>query len=131
MISADKMALIVGERGPLSDSMGAFLMTLPSIDMVLQMEDAISALRVAAEQHPSLVVLDAGQAGDEILPVLAVIGACGLAARCLVLADDGQQQQTAISAGVGAAVLKGYPAAKLVEMAENLLPDTAGVADGS
>jgi DNA-binding NarL/FixJ family response regulator len=129
MMNTDRMALIVGQRGPLWDSLGTFLMTLPAIDMVLQMEDAVSALRIAAEQRPSLVVLDAGQAGDEILPVLAVIGACGLAGRCLVLADDGRQQRQAASAGVGAAVLKGYPAAKLLEMTESLLPDTAGVVD--
>jgi DNA-binding NarL/FixJ family response regulator len=115
------LALIVAEPGPLRDSLRAFLMTLPQIDMVDLVDDSSSALALLRERDPDLLLVDANQAAIESLLARRTIKADGTTRRCLVLADDKQQQQAAILAGADVVLIKGYPAAKLFKTIEELL----------
>lgn len=115
------MAVIVAEPGPLRDSLQTLLMALPQIETVRLVGDAPSAWKAIAEQTPALVLLDTNLPDGDALVLLRKIKAQKHRARCLVLADDRQQQQEATAAGADAALLKGYPAAGLFETIEMLL----------
>jgi two-component system NarL family response regulator len=115
------MAVIVAEPGPLRDSLQTLLLALPQVETVCLVGDASSAWRAIVEQVPTLVLLDTNLPGGEALALLKKIKAQEKRARCLVLADDRQQQQEATAAGADAALLKGHPAASLFETIEELL----------
>jgi DNA-binding NarL/FixJ family response regulator len=97
------------------------LTIMPQIETVDQASDAWSALRAVGACRPALVLLDVSLANDEITNLVELIKAEGPQSRCLVLADDVQQQREAQSAGADVALVKGFPAAKLFETIEELL----------
>lgn len=117
------MVMILAEPGPLRDSLRAFLLTSPQIEAVDLVDDAPSALGVVIEHRPALVLVDAGLSDNGDLTALRQIKTEGFQSRCLVLADDIQQKQRAEAAGADVALLKGFPAAKLFEIVERLLPE--------
>jgi DNA-binding NarL/FixJ family response regulator len=119
------LALIVAKPGPLRDSLQVFLLTLPQIETVRLVDDAPSALRAVTEHDPALVLVDANLPGDGVLTALRRIKAEGSQSRCLVLADDIQQQQDATAAGADAVFVIGFPPASLLETIERLLPEQA------
>ncbi len=123
MAKGSTMAMILAEPGPLRDSLRAFLLTLPQIEAVDLVDDALSALSVVIEHRPALVLVDAGLSGNGGLTALRQIKAEGLQSRCLVLADNAQQIRHAQAIGADVALLKGFPAAKLFEIVERLLPE--------
>jgi DNA-binding NarL/FixJ family response regulator len=89
--------------------------------MVGSVDDGSSALRVVAEQHPALVVLDADVLGVEVRRGLEDIRAGWPQVRCIVLASDAQQRQAAEAAGADQVLLKGFLAAELFKAVELLL----------
>ena len=117
-------ALIVAQPGPLRDSLWAFLMSLPQIEIVRLVEDAPSALRVVTEYNPALVLVDTNLADNGVLNISRQIKVEGFQSRCLILTDNIQQQQEAIAAGADTVLVKGIPAAKLFEIIEELLSST-------
>lgn len=116
------LALIVGKPSPLRDSLAALLTTIPRIGSVRQADDAPSALRMITERHLGVVLLDAYLAGDKNWTALRKIKAKSPRIPCIVLADSDQQQREAKAAGADAALLKGFPAPRLVATIERLLP---------
>jgi two-component system nitrate/nitrite response regulator NarL len=116
-------ALIVAEPGPLRDGLRALLRATPQISAVIQVDNTSSALGAVVEHYPALVLLDASLFDSGALSLVRMIKAEGIRSRCLVLADDVQQQQEARSVGADVALLKGFSAAKLLEMIERLLPE--------
>ena len=113
--------LIAAQPGPLRDALQAMLTMMPQIETINQVDDALSVLRVNAEHHPALVLLDVNLSGNEASTVVREIKGSDSPSRCLVLADNVQQQQEAQAAGADVALLKGFPAAKLFETIKELL----------
>ena len=113
--------LIVARPGPLRSGLWAMLTMMPQIESVKQVSDA-SAIRSAVKKHdPALVLLDGNLPRNGIAPVLEMIKGNGYQGRCLVLADDVEQQQEAESAGADMALVKGFPAGMLFEIVAELV----------
>ena len=68
-----------------------------------------------------MVVLDMVLPGNRAGTVLKEIRTRWPLTRCIVLADDVQQQQESEAAGADAVLIKGFPAVKLVATIEGLL----------
>ncbi len=98
---------------------------MPQVDSVEEACDLSSALRMAFERVPALVLLDSDLAGSEISLALRRAKARWPQAQRLFLANDVQQQREAEDASADAALLKGFPAAKLVAAIAGLLLDQA------
>jgi DNA-binding NarL/FixJ family response regulator len=94
---------------------------MPQIDTVEWAYDLSSALDMTSEHCPAVVFLDAGTAGSEISLALRCAKARWPQAQCMLLANDVQQQREAENANADAALLKGFPAAKLVATIAGLL----------
>ena len=130
-MKGNAMVLIVAKPGPLRDSLRTFLLTLPQVEMVNVVEDVPSALGIIAAHSPGLVLIDTDLSYDEVLTALRRIKAEGSQIRCLVLADDRQQQEEAEVAGADIVLFKGFPAAKLFGVIEKLVSDVTYGLSGS
>jgi DNA-binding NarL/FixJ family response regulator len=122
MTKDDVSALIAAQPGSLRVSLRALLMVMPQIETVRQTDDALATLRIAMEYRPALVLLDAEAFNGEFPEMIRTIKAGVKQSRCLILANDVQQQQKARAAGADVALVKGFPAAKLFKAIEDLLP---------
>ncbi len=123
MMTSDKrMALIVAQPGPLRDGLKALLMTVPQIKAVIQMSNVSPVMAAIARHHPILVLLDTKFTnGNGRSTMVKLIKAEGTQSRCLVLADNIQQQQQATIAGADVVLFKGFPAVRLFDTIEELL----------
>jgi DNA-binding NarL/FixJ family response regulator len=95
-------------------------------------EDLLSASRMVTQYRPALVIVVDDLPADGVSMVLKGIQSEGSFCRSLVLAEDSQQRQEALTLGADAALLKGFPAAKLLRVIERLVtkspkPDGSGV----
>jgi len=115
-------ALIVAKPGRVCDGLQALLTAIPEIGSIAQTDDATSALRMIAERRPDLVLLDFSLTGDEIRAMLRRIKAGSGQTKCLVLADDAEEQQIAEAAGADAILIKGFTAQKFIKTVRRLLP---------
>lgn len=113
--------LIVARPGSLRDGLQALMAAIPQIGIVDEANDISSAWRTALQHRPTLVVLDSDTAGGEIWLAVRRAKALWPQAECIFLADDVQQHQAAEAAGADAALLKGFPAARLVATIVRLL----------
>lgn len=113
--------LIVARPGRLRDALRALLNTLPRLQIVGQADDGPSALKMLSERQPTLVLLDSTLPDDEIKALLSQVKAHRLQPRCIVLAENPEQQQAGKNAGADEVLLKGYPVAKLLANLERLL----------
>jgi DNA-binding NarL/FixJ family response regulator len=105
----------------LQRSLQAILTVIDQISSVRQTDDLASTLRVLAECHPRLVLLDTSLSAYRASALVKLIKAQEPQCRCLVLADDVQGRQEAEEAGADLALVKGLPAEKLFESIERLL----------
>ena len=115
-------AVLVGKPGPLRDGLHALVTTIPEVEVVGEASDAAAMQRLVAQYQPGLVLLDIGLFRDADWVMLERIKAEWPETRCLALADTGQQQREAEAVDADAVLFKGFPAAKLVETIEDLLP---------
>ena len=115
-------ALIVAKPGPLRDGLRALMTATPQIEAVEEVEDISLALRVVFEHCPDLVVLDSDLANGEVWMTVRRTKARCPGVRCIVLANDVQQNQEAEAAGADAVLLKGFPAVRLIAIIVKLLP---------
>lgn len=119
---ADPIAvLVVARPGPLRDSLMALLRSIPGIAAVQQADDAIAGLRFAETARPALVLIDGGLPGGEAWTVLRQVQVRWPCTQSVVLTDTIQLRRRAEAAGANRALLKGFPAAKLSSMLEQLL----------
>jgi DNA-binding NarL/FixJ family response regulator len=116
-------ALIVGRPGFLQDSLRSLLLMVPGVERVLLARDVAAAKRALEEHRPRLVLLEADLPGEGSSSLVRWIKGEGNRCRCLVLADDVQQQRKARAAGADLVLLKGFPAAKLLQVVEGMLAD--------
>jgi DNA-binding NarL/FixJ family response regulator len=116
-----KEVLILSRRGPLCDSLQSVLVTVPWVEAVHMAEDLLSALRMVTQYRLALVIIVDDLPADGISIVLKRIRSEGASSRSLVLAKDSQQRQEALTLGADAALLRGFPAAKLLRVIERLV----------
>jgi DNA-binding NarL/FixJ family response regulator len=115
------LALIVARPGPLRNSLQALMATLPQIEVLAETSDPSALLRMGAGIQPDVVLLDASLPEEQVWPALRQIRDEWCQTRSIVLVEDSQQQQSAQAAGADVALVKGYPAAKLIAAIEDLL----------
>jgi DNA-binding NarL/FixJ family response regulator len=114
-------ALIVASPGRIRDSLRALLKNVPRIETILLADDSPSALRMIAECHPALVLLDSKLVHHDIQEVLAQVRAESPQTRCIVLADNTHQQWLAKAANADSVLLAGFPAAMFLATVEGVL----------
>jgi DNA-binding NarL/FixJ family response regulator len=117
--------LVVAQPSPLRDSLAALLRSIPSITAVQQADDAASALRIVEAGIPALLLLDAGLPAGQAWSLLRQVKSRWPATPCIVLTDTQHSRRRAEAAGANRALLKGFPAAKLSLMLEQLLQQVA------
>ena len=115
--------LIAGRPSRIRDSLRFLLKTRPGIEIIGHADDSALALRMVAEHHPALFLLDTNLPGEGAASVLRQIKANGSQSRCLVLASNTRQQKEARNAGADVTLLKGCSAAELFGAIERLLPE--------
>lgn len=124
MAKRQPSALIVSGPGSLQSGLVALMTAIPQADIIGKVDDASLALEMVSEHRPGLVLLDTDLPGDEEWRVLRQIKARWPETRCVILADDVEQQRQAEALGADVVLLKGFPPAKLAETIERLLsPD--------
>ena len=117
--------LVVAKPSPLRDSLATLLGSIPVITAVQQADDAVSGLRIIEVDRPALVLLDAGLPAGQAWSLLRQCKARWPTTPCIVLTDTQQSRKRAEAAGANRALLKGFPAAKLSLMLEQLLQQGA------
>jgi DNA-binding NarL/FixJ family response regulator len=95
---------------------------MPQIEVLAETSDPSALLRMGAEIQPHVVLLDASLPEEQICAALRQIKEEWSQTRSIVLVESSQQQQDVQAAGADVALLKGYPAAKLIAAIEGLLP---------
>ena len=115
------LALIVARPGPLRDSLQALMTTIPQIEILAETPEPSVLLRMGAEIQPDVVLMDADLPGEQVWSALREIKTEWSQTRSIVLVEDSQQQQKAQAAGADVALIKGYPAARLITAIGELL----------
>ncbi len=114
------MALIVAQPGHLRNSLQTLLTTLPEIEIIAEMRDMSTLLRMGPSLRPDLVLIEAN-ANNCLTAVVQQIKQEWLNTRCVVLVDSGSQMETAVAAGADLILFKGCRAAELINQIEALL----------
>jgi DNA-binding NarL/FixJ family response regulator len=115
------LALIVARPGPLRNSLQALMTTMPQIEVLAETSDPAALLRLGAEIQPHIVLFDADLPAEQVCAALGQIREKWHRTRSVVLVADSRQQQELQVAGADVALLKGFPAAKLIATLEGLL----------
>ena len=115
------LALIVARPGPLRNSLQSLMTTIPQIEILAETSEPSALLRMGAGIQPDVVLLDASLPEEQVWEALRQIKEEWCHTRSIVLVEDSQQQQEMEAAGADVALLKGYPAAKLIATIEGLL----------
>lgn len=120
-----RSVLVVAQPSPLRDSLTTLLLTLPLISTVRHAGDAATALQLIDTLQPVVVVLDASLPGGDAWTLLRRIKGHRLTTTCLVLTDTTRVRRRAKAAGAHEVLLKGFPAAKLSVVLEQLIQQTS------
>jgi CheY-like chemotaxis protein len=115
------LALIVASAGTLQNGLLALMTTIPQISAVLVAEDFSSALRMITDHRPRLLLLDMDLPEDGAQTILVKIKSESLDIGSVALVDSVQQGQQAESLGAVGVLLKGFSAAKLISVTEEIL----------
>lgn len=116
------MTLIVGRAGPLSDSVQAFLHTLPGSEPVLVAENERALVcTLALQRVDTVLVVDPAALNHQGTQLLQHARKEGLFARWLYLAADVEQERAATAAGADVVVLNGMPAPQLFALIGQLV----------
>jgi DNA-binding NarL/FixJ family response regulator len=95
--------------------------TMPQIEILAETSDPSALLRMGAGIQPDIVLLDASLPEEQVWAALRQIKQAWSQTRSIVLVEDSRQQLKAQAAGADVALLKGYPAARLIATIEELL----------
>ena len=115
------VALIVAKPGPLRNSLFSLLNTLPQIEIVAECRDMPSLLHMGTKTQPDLLLMESNLPGNHVHESLKHINTEWPATRTVLLVDNVAQQQEAKSAGADVVLFKGYRAAGLLGIVEDLL----------
>jgi DNA-binding NarL/FixJ family response regulator len=115
-------ALIIARSGELRDSLEALVGTMPQIAVVDTADQIPENGEGTSHSCPELVLLVGDSFGSEIWLKVRRVKARYPRARCVVLANNVQQQQEAMAAGAHAVLLAGTPPGQLVATIVRFLP---------
>lgn len=115
------LALIAAPPDALRRSLQALLAGLPQITSVQSVEDTHSLEAALTTEQPRLIVLDINFPGKTTEAVLVQIAALAPHTRRVVLVDHAAQQQALQTAPADLVLLKGFPAAELYALFDQLL----------
>ncbi len=113
--------VVVARASPLRASLTSLLYSISGIAVVYEVDEGTACLRLMAAQRPALLLLDASLPDDRAWLLLRQIKTAWPATKCVVLADTAKLRRHAEEAGAHWALLKGFPAAKLSTLLEQLL----------
>lgn len=114
--------LIAARPGPLRNGLQALLTVMPQIGVIEGADSPLATLEAVEEHRPDLVLLDTSISDNGVSSVLRLVKSANTQSRYLVLANDAQQRRVAEAAGADVALVKGFPAARLFETIDALLP---------
>lgn len=117
------IALIVARPGPLRNSLFSLMNTVPQIEIVAESKDMHALLRMGSRMRPNLVLMVTILPGGHVHDSLRQINREWTATRTVVLVDDAAQQREAELAGADVILFKGFRAANLIGIVEDLLSD--------
>jgi DNA-binding NarL/FixJ family response regulator len=115
------MALIAVSPGPLRNSLQALLATVSQIEVIAESKDADSLFRLGAQFQPDLVLLETDLFAADLVKVLCHVQTTWKRARTVVLVENAREQDEAEAAGADVVLYKGFRAARLLAIVEELL----------
>jgi len=115
------LALVIAKPGHLWNSLQSLLRTVPQIEIIAEAQDPTVLLKMGKEIHPELVLLDASIFDETTWTAITKIKAEWPQTKFVVLTENEPQRQSAEEAGADLVLPKGFPAAKLVALIEDLL----------
>ncbi len=118
-------AILVVRPGALGDGLRALLSALPPIAEVVLVHDTHITLWTHPEQGPTLFLIDASLAGDELPELLRQIRATWPDTRLVVLTESVQRKAAIETTGADAVFLEGTPATVLFAAIDSLLNSRA------
>lgn len=121
MAERPTVALLVSEQGPLRDSLLALLRVLPEIDYIDHVEDIEMTSTSDAQAAPAIVLIDGDLISSERYTAVKQMRKRWSRTGFVFFANDVNQQREAQNAGLGLALLKGYPAPHLVTLISSLV----------
>jgi DNA-binding NarL/FixJ family response regulator len=115
-----RVILIVAPPGDIQAGLQLLAARVPSSE-VLAVADALAALAAIARHRPSLVIVDGDILRLADPGLVPRIKARWPSILCLVLSNCPEERQAALAGGADAALVKGFPAARLVTAVNQLL----------
>jgi len=116
------MVLIVAKPSQFREGLLAMLTSIPQIKQVGQADDGLSALKMAVQHYPALVLMDFDLSSGEVLvATLEQIKATWPQSQGIALVHNEQEYQLAKAAGADVILMKGVPATKLLAIIKELL----------
>jgi len=116
-----KLALIVAQPSPLRDALRALVTTMSQVEIVAETGSSAALAELHTRFQPDLMILDADMQGENVWQALALLQSTCAQTQSCVLVEDEEQQGKAVASGADLVLHKGFPAADLVEILEELL----------
>ena len=117
----EKVATIIVSRpGVIRQALRAMLALLPQLEITAAVGGGLSALELARQHRPALLVIDSSLPEDEVLALLRQIKQEQSLVRCLVVAETTRQQAVVLAQGADAVILRSDPSERLVDALNNL-----------
>ncbi len=115
------LALVIAKPGHLWSGLHSLLRTVPQIEIIAEANDSSVLLSMGSEIQPELILLDASLFDEDTWPGITRIKGEWPNAQCVALVEGELQRQNAQAAGADFVLSKGFPAARLVTLIEDLL----------
>ncbi len=119
MTNKSLLTLIVSSSGDLQNGLLALMTTIPPISAVLVVEDINSALRMAENHKPALIILDMSL--PDMLDIIKQVKEQCPHVHLIVLVEDTVEEKEVEESGADSVLLKGFSAQKLIAIVENLI----------
>ena len=116
-----KLALIVAQPSPLRDALRALVTTMPQVEIVAETGSIAALTEMHTKFQPNLVLLDADVQDEDIWRALALIKSECSHTRSCVLVESEDQRRKAETSSADLVLHKGFPAADLAAILEDLL----------
>jgi len=115
------LALVIAKPGHLWNGLQSLLRTVSQIEIIAEAQDPSVLVKMGTEMHPELILLDASIFDETAWAAITKIKAKWPQTKFVVLTENEPQRQSAQDAGADILLPKGFPAAKLVALIEDLL----------
>lgn len=112
---------MITKPGHLRNGLQSLLSTIPQIEIIAESHHPSVLLKMRGEIHPELILLDAGILEEMDWSAISNLKAEWSRTTILILTENEKQNQSAKEAGADFTLPKGFPAAELVDLIENLL----------